>query len=207
MGFVIPVQQRRAPKGFNEKVYRPGRRWLKENGHPLQGPARARDGRLIDLRPFWRECLDDLHKRYGGICAYVSIYIDPVTGSRTADHFIAKSSAIEHAYRWRNLRLACSKLNGRKGIFDDLLDPFQIQPETFHLNLLTGAISPNPALPQQLKDQAQTTIFRLGLDDPDCRARRLKYFDDYHRKDITEKYLKEHCPFVWCEVHRQGMTV
>lgn len=63
--------------------------------------------------------LKDLYDRYEGVCAYVSIYIDRVTGSRSVDHFIAKSSAVEHAYRWSNYRLACGKINGRKGVFGD----------------------------------------------------------------------------------------
>ena len=205
---MIPVKRKPVPKGFNTKVYRPGRRWLKAKGLPLHGPVpKDKDGKAIPLEPYWRECLGELHDRYGGVCAYVSIYIDRVTGSRTVDHFIAKSSAIEHAYHWSNFRLACGKINGRKGIFDDLLDPFEIKKGTFHLNLLTGAIFPNPALLQPLKDQAQTTIDRLGLDDADCRSDRLEFFDDYRKKEITDSYLRKKCPFVWFEVHRQKMTV
>ncbi|HSN98676.1 MAG TPA: hypothetical protein VLS89_10345 [Candidatus Nanopelagicales bacterium] len=196
------MQSRKAPKGFNKKVYRRGRRWLRKNGHPLQGPAIGKDGRPIKLRAYWRACLQDLYDRYDGVCAYVSIYIDRVTGARSVDHFVAKSSAVEHAYRWSNYRLACGKVNGRKGTFDDLLDPFQIEEQTFLLNLLTGRIYPNPRLPQPLRDQAQLTIDRLGLDDADCKLARLQFLDDYREKRISDAYLKERCPFVWYEVHR-----
>ena len=208
VGCVIPVKRKPVPKGFNAKVYRPGRRWLKKKGLPLHGPVpKGNDGKDIPLKPYWRKCLRELHRRYEGVCAYVSIYIPRVTGSSSVDHFIAKSSSIEHAYRWRNFRLACGKINGRKGIFDDLLDPFEIKEGTFHLNLLTGAISPNPTLPPPLKAQAQATIDRLGLNDADCCLDRLEFFDDYRKKQISSLYLKEKCPFVWYEVHRQKMTV
>lgn len=205
---MIPVKRTRAPKGFNEKVYHPGREWLRQQGHPLRGPVRKdKDGEPIELKPLWRECLKDLYDRYEGVCAYVAIYIDRVTGSRSVDHFIAKSSAVEHAYRWSNYRLACGKINGRKGVFDDLLDPCEIQAETFLLNLFTGKIYPNPGLSQDIRDQAQRTIDRLGLDDADCTLDRLQFFDDYRAGKINDVYLRERCPFVWYEVHRQGMAL
>lgn len=205
---MIPVQRKAAPKGFHAKVYRPGRSWLKSNQLPLRGPVpKDTNGKSIELSPYWRECLDDLDRRYGSICAYVSIYIHPVTGSRSVDHFIAKSVAIEHAYRWSNFRFACMRVNGRKGIYNDVLDPFEIQPETFFLNLSTGKIYPNPNLAQAILLKAESTILRLGLDKAGCRTARLEFFDDYHRKACSEEHLKKHCPFVWYEVHRQKLTV
>jgi hypothetical protein len=205
---VIPVEKKPAPPGFNQKVYRPGRKWLRDRRLPLRGPIpKDRNGKeSFELPAYWRACLDDLHHRYDGVCAYVSIYICRVTGARSADHFIAKSTAIEHAFHWYNLRLASGKINGRKGIFDDILDPFEIQPETFCLNLATGRIYPNPGLPRDLKDKAQITIDRLGLDDADCRARRLEYFQEYCSGEINDAHLKKRCPFVWHEAHRQGLN-
>jgi hypothetical protein len=204
---VIPVEQKPAPKGFNEKVYQPGRKWLKEHGHPLRGaiPKDAHGNPAFELPPYWRACLDDLHRLYDGVCAYICIYIDKVTGARSADHFIAKSTAIQHAYRWRNLRLASVKLNGKKGIFDGILDPFEIRPETFLLDFATGEIYPNPGLSAADRAKAQTTIDRLGLDDAEYQARRLEDFDDYRAGEISDAYLKKRSPFVWYEVHRQKM--
>jgi hypothetical protein len=207
VALVIPVQEKRAPKRFNEKVYRPGRKWLKDNGHPLRGPIpkNANGKNAFELPTYWRACLDELYRRYDGVCAYTSIYIDRVTGARSSDHFIAKSTALEHAYRWRNLRLASGKINGRKGIFDDILDPFEIRQETFLLDLGTGEIFPNPGLLAADRAKAQTTIDRLLLDDPDCRQRRREFFDYYRTGEISDAHLRKMCPFVWYEVHRQRM--
>ncbi|MRG98469.1 hypothetical protein [Polyangium spumosum] len=203
---MIPVQPRGQPKGFNQKVYRPGVKWLRNNNLPRRGAVpKGADGKNVELHPYWRHCLDDLYRRYRGVCAYAAMHIPRTTGARSTDHFIAKSSAIEHAYRWRNLRLACTKVNARKGAFDELLDPFEIAPDTFHLNLFTGSIFPNPALAADLKHRAQTTIERLGLDDEDCRKDRRDYFDDYRMGETSEAYLKKRCPFVWYEVHRQKL--
>lgn len=196
---MIPVKRRRAPAGFNEKVLRPGRRWLKQNRLPASG--QVPEG--VQLEPFWHACLDDLHRKYGGICAYVCIYIEKVTGARSVDHFVAKSSAIEQAYRWSNYRLACHKMNARKGAFDDVLDPFVVQEGTFVLNLFDGSIKPRPGLDAALRQRAEDTIQRLGLDDEECRSVRRGYFTDYITREISLDYLRRRCPFVWQEVMRQ----
>jgi hypothetical protein len=174
---------------------------LKENSLPLSGPV-PKDEKL---KAFWVECLDELYEAYEGVCAYVSIRINRVTGARSTDHFIAKSSAIEHAYRWANYRLVCLKMNSRKGMFDDVLDPFEIDERTFVLNIANGAISPNPELEDDLRQRAQDTIDRLGLDDEeDCRRTRREYIDSYLNGHITTDYLRRECPFVWFEMGRQG---
>lgn len=151
---MILVRRRLAPKGFNKKVYRPGCRWLRENNLPPSGPVPQ--GR--ELRPYWRRILNDLHHRYGGVCAYVCVYIDVATGARTVDHYIAKSRAIEEAYRWRNYRLASARMNGRKCDYTDVLDPFAMPTDTFHIELVSGRILANPALQGSLLLHAQRTI-------------------------------------------------
>jgi uncharacterized protein (TIGR02646 family) len=175
---VIPVQQQPPPSGFYRNVREPARRWLKDSNMPLSGPV-PKDR---ELKAFWTECLDDLYAAYDGVCAYVSIRINRVTGARSTDHFIAKSSAIEHAYRWSNYRLACQKMNSRKGTFDALLDPFEIGERTFVLNLLDGSIKPSPDLDEETRKRAQDTIDRLGLDDEeDCRRQRREYLTNYYQ--------------------------
>lgn len=182
---------------------------MKDHGLPRRGAVpKDAQGHTVELKAYWQGwCLDQLHRRYKGVCAYTSLHIPRVTGARSVDHYVAKSSAIEHAYRWSNYRLACSKMNGRKGTFDDLLDPFTLALETFHLVLLTGEIFPNPALPKDLREQAQKTIDRLGIDEGDCCLDRLEYYEAYRTKSIDEAFLKKRCPFVWYEVHRQKLTV
>lgn len=197
---MIPVKRRLAPAKFNEKVLRPGRRWLKQHRLPSSGPVP--EG--VQLEPFWHACLDDLHRKYQGVCAYVCVYIDKVTGARSVDHFVAKSGAIEHAYRWSNYRLACQKMNARKGVFDDVLDPFDIQQGTFVLNLFDGSIAPRPGLEAALHQKAENTISRLGLDEEDCRTVRREYFRAYREGHISLDYLRRRCPFVWEEIRRQN---
>lgn len=198
---MIPVRPRLAPAGFNQKVLRPGREWLKQKGLPKSGPVPTG----VQLEPVWQKCLEDLYRKYDGICAYVSVHIERVTGARSVDHFVAKSLAIEHAYRWRNYRLACQKMNARKASFDFVLDPFDVQAGTFVLNLIDGSIKPGLSLDVSLRQRAQDTIDQLGLDDGDCRTLRRDYFTDYIGGHVSSDYLRRRCPFVWEEAARQSL--
>ncbi len=202
---MIPVHPKPEPADFDAKVRQKGLAWLNKNGFLVSGPIPAG----TKLPSYWRDCLKELHAAYNGICAYVCIYIEPVTGSRTVEHFVAKSKDIGLAYEWSNYRLACGKMNSRKCDFDDVLDPFliqdKIQDKTFFLDLVTGGIFSNPALEAETKQKADDTIKRLGLDDPECRQVRSAYFDDYINGQITSDYLRRKNPFVWIEAFRQNL--
>lgn len=157
------------------------------------------------LPSYWRACLDDLHAAYDGICAYVCVYIEKITGQPSVDHFVAKSGKLSLAYEWANYRLACARMNSRKREFDDVLDPMELAPQTFYLEFVTGKIYANPHLAVDIRAAADQTIARLGLDDPDCRHLRMSYFNEYLDKNISETFLRKRCPFVWLEARRQGL--
>jgi uncharacterized protein (TIGR02646 family) len=142
---------------------------------------------------------------YGGICAYVCVYIELVTGSPSVEHFVPKSKALNQAYEWDNYRLACTKINSRKRDFLDVLDPFTLAAGWFELNLLDGSIFPNTALTAAHRKKVQQTIDRLKLDDAECRELRLSHFNDFVAKEISSAYFKKRSPFVWLEAQRQGM--
>lgn len=198
---LIPVAPQPEPADFDARVRQPGLNWIRAQGLDLANPMPTG----TTLKPCWRDCLKELHKVYGGVCAYACLYIPRTTGARSVDHFVAKSSALDQAYEWSNYRLACAKMNARKNAFDDVLDPFALVPETFRLNLFTGAISPNPTLERQESRAAQQTIDRLGLDDPDCREDRREFFDEYTSGEISEAQLQRRAPFVWQEAQRPGL--
>lgn len=157
------------------------------------------------LRPYWRRCLSDLHGKYSGVCAYLCIFIEKPLRAHSADHFVAKSKAIEHAYKWSNYRFACLGMNSRKCDFDDVLDPFMIADGTFYINFFDGSIVPNPALQPDLQQKAQDTIDRLGLDDVDCRQMRAEHYDDYRLRGVPLDHLARKSPFVWREIQRQKL--
>lgn len=198
---MIPVKQQPEPEDFDAKVRKPGLQWLKDNRIAAAKPVPG--GRT--LSPFWRACLDDLYDSYDQTCAYLCVFLERAHGAVTTEHFIAKSQAAGLAYEWSNFRLACSVINSRKGVFQDVLDPFEIQTDTFHLELITGRIYPNPKLPSQDHRAAEETIERLQLDNGMNRKMRTRHFDDYLKGEYTGLYLKRMSPFVWCEASRQNL--
>lgn len=157
------------------------------------------------LRPYWRKCLDDLYQSYNGVCAYLGVHFERVTGSATVDHFIAKSKLPGLAYEWHNYRLACASMNSRKRDYETVLDPFEVVNGWFQLQLDTGHIYPNPELTDSLRRQVQDTIDRLGLDDWGNREMRARHYEDYRSIPLPSEFLARRSPFVWAEARRQGI--
>lgn len=198
---MIPVAPQPEPDTFDKKVRQKGLQYLLKNGIRLDRALPVG----TELSPYWRECLDDLYLRYNGLCAYLAVFFERVTGGGSVDHFVAKSKRADLAYEWSNYRLASSIINSRKGEFDDVLDPFEIREDMFHLELVSGSIYPNPALPAEELQRVTSTITRLGLDDPGCREMRARHYQYYCEKSYTGDFLKKHSPFVWREANRQGL--
>lgn len=204
---MIPVAQQPEPTlrddgfDFDAKVRRLGNRWLAKHGVLLTEPLPP------GLKPkaYWRDCLDQLHSKYGGVCAYLCVYIEREVGGASVDHFVAKSLRADLTYEWSNYRLAATTMNSRKREFADVLDSFDIQQDTFHVNFADGSITPNPALPADCRQRASETVRRLGLDEQPCRKLRLRWFTDFADRQISVDYLRRHSPFVWYEASRQGL--
>ena len=198
---MIPVVPKPEPAHFDNKVRTPGQKWLSDNNIAPGAPPPV----TSQLPAYWRETQRDLWNSYAGICAYLCIYFEWQLGASSTDHFVAKSKAAGQAYEWSNYRLSCLGMNRQKNRFDDILDPFQIQPETFVLNLVSGEIKPSPHLSPALAAQAEKTIKRLKLDEPETNDMRARHFADYLRKEVRESFLARHSPFVWYEAKRQGL--
>jgi len=201
---MIPVQPQPEPDFFDAQVRTKGLAHLKAKGYALDEtlPGGA------TIASYWRgDCLTALHKAYDGVCAYLCVFVERCTGGISVDHFIAKSSLAGLAYEWSNYRLACSTMNSRKRDFDDVLDPFELSPDWFRLELTTGRIFPNPDLDDATRAQVGQTIKRLGLDDPLCREMRVRWIDEYLREPLPNDFLRKKAPFVWAEVKRQGLLI
>jgi len=182
-------------------VRTPGRTWLQNHAIPFDQPP----PKASDLPTYWREIQKDLWNAYNGVCAYLCIYFEWPLGAHSTDHFIAKSTHAGQAYEWANYRLSCLGMNRNKNKFDDILDPFELRPDTFVLNLASGKISPAPGIPAEIKSLAAKTINRLKLNDPETQRMRADHFTCYCSDDVSELYLKTKSPFVWHEAQRQGL--
>ncbi|HBF35264.1 TPA: hypothetical protein DDW35_11955 [Candidatus Sumerlaeota bacterium] len=199
---MIPVLPQPAPSDFDTKVRLPGLKWLKGKSIPLNAPA----PKGIVFKAYWSKTQKELWDAYKGTCAYLCIYFEWPLGASSTDHFVAKSQDAGQTYEWGNYRLSCLGMNRNKGKFDDILDPFTIQPNTFVLNFASGKVSPNPDPAfQSMYQQAQKTIDRLILNDPETQKMRVKHFDYYLTKQVTAEFLRNHSPFVWYEAQRQNL--
>ncbi|WP_394796018.1 hypothetical protein [Armatimonas sp.] len=195
---MIPVALADEPADFDTKVRKKGAAWFRKKEIDLTKPLPDK----TEPSAYWQGwCLQELHTAYGGICAYLCVYIESVIGGGTVDHYLGKKARPDLAYEWSNYRLACDTMNTRKGEATSVLDPFTVQPESFQLNLLSGAIL---ATESQSSQEAEATIHCLKLDDEKCRGLRRKYYLEYRQGHISADFLRRHAPFVYQEVERQG---
>ena len=190
---VAPAQE---PGSFDARVRQPGREVL--------GRLPAEDIRPSDLRPFWRNAIPDLMERYNQICAYSCLRIHPVTGGGTVDHFVPVSAALRLAYEWSNFRLACARMNSRKGKAVDILDPFHVEDGWFALELVAFQVVPGSDLSDTTTGRVVHTIERLGLNVQSLCDARAEYASEYWRARIDWDHLLRSAPFVARELERQG---
>jgi uncharacterized protein (TIGR02646 family) len=197
---MIPVTLQPEPADFDPKVRVPGHDWLKANGVALNSvPPKG-----TKLPNKWTHSNKQLWDAYGGVCAYLAIYFEWVTGASSTDHFVAKSRNAGDAYEWNNYRLSCLGPNRNKREFADVLDPIGLMTETFFLNLGNGEIAANPNLSLADVVLANKTIKRLKLNSAEHKLMRAKHFVRYLRKK-DEDTLRELSPFVWYEANRQNL--
>ena len=200
---MIRVTPAPEPETFDESVRQPGLRALEElaNRHYSGSKAAIPAGKFP---PHWRKSLNDLLESYRRICSYLCLYIPRGTGARSVDHMVAKSLAWEHAYEWRNYRLACSLMNARKGDAVSVLDPFEVEDEWFVLELVAFQVRPADGLADPIAVAVEDTIKRLRLNDDECCGAREEYAEEYWNGCVTFDHLRRHAPFVASELRRQN---
>lgn len=210
---MIRVEQAPEPADFDLKVRKPGLRAIaemvgepdlpKRRGRKREVIAESRDAIPADkFPPYWTEALPQLLEAYGRVCAYMSFYIERVTGAASVDHMLPKSRDWQEVYEWGNYRLACSLMNTRKNNYQDVLDPFEIDNEWFRMELVGYQVIPAPELPPKINEKVQATINRLSLNDYECLKLREEYAEEYSQGDINLAHLARRAPFLAREIER-----
>ena len=198
-GSVINVVLAAEPAEFDALVRQPGKRYLARVPRPTSKQFRSHD--------YWTSILADFHTAYRGICAYACHWIPPDTGADTVEHFEAKVPYPENAYEWSNYRLACQTLNGRKGMFEDVLDPFQVQTGWFWIDFPSLLVRPADGLTLDIERQVIDTRNRLGLnEETTCLKARERYVKDYCLHGLPFTLLERDAPFIAGEITRQGLV-
>ena len=195
---MIPVALQPEPAHFHKRVKQPGQQFLERTPAPIKNWKN---------HEYWKRILGDLHTAYNGICAYSCHWIPCDTGSRTVEHFKPKELYPQEAYRWENYRLVCGTLNGRKGNYEDVLDPFAIKKGWFALDFPSLLVRPGDGVPPALAGQVYATIKRLGLNDEGtCLQARINWLRDYIQVPFPLAYLETKAPFLAQELRRQNLT-
>ena len=97
--------------------------------------------------------VDALQSAYGHRC----LYCDHAEG-RSIDHRDAKSTSVERAFAWKNLRPSCLSCNNLKGT-QAIVDPVSEDPRRFiEYDVSTGKPGPSPTATPALRKKAEITI-------------------------------------------------
>lgn len=198
---MIPVRRQPEPSEFSQLVRTPGQKHLDAS------PTRIPEPSYVRKKPLWQEVATQLHTAYSEICAYSCHRIALVTGFRTVEHFIPIAADPQRAYVWDNYRLVCGRLNGRKGVHQDVLDPFELDDNVFALDFPSLQVKPGSGLGSQLEAAVWATINRLKLnDDENCLHEREVCVRAYCTNDISFNHLRKEAPFIAHELERQGLV-
>jgi hypothetical protein len=215
---MIRVTLAKEPDTFHDDVRKRGAAAIQRLlGKPLK--ARGRKPKMTYSRPedipadrfpaYWREvrasdeksALDDLMERYDQYCAYLAMRIEAATGSPTVDHFIPKERNWKLVYEWSNYRLSAGCVNGAKGN-KDVVDPFQVGPGWFELNLDTFRVVRGAAAPSAEHARIDETLTILNL--RQCLAQRRDFIRRYREGRMDLSHLETYAPFIAAEFRRQG---
>jgi len=196
---MTPVTPHPEPVDFDAKVRTPGDKFLRHVSVPINWKKEGKG------KEFWTRALDDLYQIYGGICAYCAHWIPQDVGSRSVDHFKHKAKYPHLAYEWDNYRFAALRYNRNKGISEKVLDPFDVQPGWFVLDMPSLLVKFNPILPSSLITKITDTINCLKLNDEVSIKSRQRWVDEFKNKGYPFSHLEDYAPFIAYEFGRQGL--
>ena len=83
-------------------------------------------------------------------------------------------------------------MNSFKGVFEDVLDPFDVNNAWFCMSFNNGAISANANIASSTIAKIDLTILRLKLNTPELCRRRLSDFYECMSGKVSQDHLKKH---------------
>ncbi|MCA9710817.1 MAG: hypothetical protein KDK70_33555 [Myxococcales bacterium] len=126
-------------------------------------------------RDYWSWCAEPLREAFEERCGWAAMFI----ADGCVDHFVSWDECKRRdpglAYEWSNYRYVTPRLNSRKRHLEGLLDPFEVGPGWFRVELPSLLLVCTDQIPPEQRARAQQTIERLGLvGDRDPKIRRLR---------------------------------
>lgn len=184
-----------APEDFDERVRKPGRRWLARHRGTRERPE-----------PYWLRTREELAEAFHHLCAYSAIH---VSFPGAVDHFVpirGRHGKRRLAYEWSNYRYASHAINRRKSDRDPsrLLDPFEVQDGWFELLLPSCQLVLTEACPEQYRSRAQAMLDDLGLGHHEDVIRyRRQWLECYLDGDLSLEGLEKFAPLIARAVRKQ----
>jgi hypothetical protein len=186
---VIRVARRKAPHGFNERVFRPGTAWLAAN------PS----GRPPSL---WLGVKGQVISAFDHRCAYSAMWLSP---DGEIDHFVSIDEDRRRAYRWRNYRYVAPWLNRSKQHIraSDLLDPFDVEDDWFALELPSLELGVTFTCPVAVRPRADVMLDRLHLRNGETVMRsRRAFYEHYLAEEVKIGFLDGRAPLIARAIRR-----
>ena len=188
---MIRVERTAEPADFDERVRKPGRRWL-ERSDPLNTPG------------YWRRAARALRHAFHDRCAYTAMWL---SAPGTVDHFVSRDEDRSLSYEWTNLRYSAAWVNSKKSKLRaaELLDPFEIGDDWFEIRLPSCLLVMTEHCPAEQRARALTMLERLGLaDDEDLVEYRREWYRMYLEGELTLEGLSRKAPLLARAVERQS---
>jgi hypothetical protein len=177
------------PPDFNAKCRVKGNAWL----------ALHAVGRPADKWSSFRLKLAD---GFSNRCGYGAMHIS----SGTVDHFVSCDEDRSLAYEWSNYRYVEGWFNSSKNKHPSasLLDPFEIQPGWFEIDLPSLQLRLTDAVTPELRERAEFTLTRLPLrgDERVIRQRR-GWLIAYEQQGVPLAFIDQMAPLVAEAIRRQ----
>lgn len=186
---MIPVARPEEPDLFDERTRRPGLAWLET--HDYLNRRRPRD--------YWAWCAGPLRAAFEERCGWVAMYIADGHVEHLVSWSECKRDRPQLAYEWSNYRYILPRLNSRKRSLRGLLDPFEVGPGWFRVELPSLLLVCTDQIPERARERAQRTIDCLGLvgdRDPQIRTLRAKWLEKYRLNWLPLSGLKRFAPLV-----------
>jgi len=180
---LIPVAHPiRKPRNFTRDCETPGKAW--EQAHPRSNKFPA----------YWRKYQPQLAAGFHDRCGWWAMRI----ADGAVDHFLSKKFHRDRAYDWSNYRYSSGSVNSAKGTHDDkVLDPFEIQPGWFEVQLPSMLLKRTDLVPPALRAKADFTVKQLRLRSGHKERRnRRAWYEDYKNGLITDAGLAAYAPLV-----------
>lgn len=200
---LIHVPPQPEPPEFDQLVRSRGKRFLLKHPRPTS--------KLFATHAYWVDIHPQLRRAFRGICAYTCHWISEDTGWKTVEHFRAKERYPNLAYEWTNYRYVCGLVNGRKGIAQDVIDPFKLMDGWFVIDFPTLIVRAGAHLPTARRNRVKATIERLRLnDEPTCISARQSWLREYYtlaksNEKAAFNFLERYAPFLAKELDRQRL--